>query len=100
VLNSTVLNPLSRLVLEGSVLEGDTVRVRTRGEVESLTRHVGDVTSDPRFWISSNDKDADAGDQNDIVLMRNHATGSDKESESETWDDEEFLLEDGTHAHR
>jgi ATP-dependent Clp protease ATP-binding subunit ClpB len=94
VLNSTVLNPLSHLVLEGSVLEGDTVRVRTRGEVES------DNTSGPRSWICSNDKDPDARDRNDIVLLRNHETASDKENESETWDDEEFLLEDGTHAHR
>ncbi len=99
VLNSTVLNPLSQLVLEGSVLEGDTVKVRTRGEVESLTRNVADVTSDLRSWISSNDKDANAGDRNDIILLQNHATASDKESESKTWDDEEFLLEDGTHAH-
>jgi hypothetical protein len=74
--------------------------VHTRREVESLTRHVGDVTSDPRFWICSNDKDADAGDRNDIVLLRNHMTASDKENESETWDDEEFLLEEGTHNYR
>ncbi len=46
VLNSTVLNPLSQLVLEGSVLEGDTVKVRTRGEVESLSQNVANVTSD------------------------------------------------------
>eukprot|EP01083_Nonionella_stella_P126412 382612_1 len=38
VLNSMVLNPLSTLVLEGSVLEGDTVRVRTRGEVNQLAK--------------------------------------------------------------
>jgi ATP-dependent Clp protease ATP-binding subunit ClpB len=99
VLNSTVLNPLSQLVLEDSVLEGDTVKVRTRGEVESLTRNVADVTSDLRSWISSNNKDANAGDQNDIILLQNHTTASDKESESKTWDDEEFLLKNGTHAH-
>ena len=94
VLNSTVLNPLSQLVLEGSVLEGDTVLVRTRGEVES------DVTSGPRSWICSNENVPDARDRNDIVILRNHEIASDEENESETWDDEEFLLEDGTHAHR
>ena len=32
-LQNHVLNPLSRLVLEGTVRDGETVRVRTRGEV-------------------------------------------------------------------
>jgi len=71
VLNSSVLNPLSRLVLEGSVLEGETVRVRTLGEVESM--------SDPRLWICSNDGE---GDRNAVVILRNHAKGSDNESNS------------------
>merc|ERR1711865_331942 len=31
---SHVLNPLSKLVLESTILEGETVRVRTRGEAE------------------------------------------------------------------
>ena len=31
---SHVLNPLSKLVLESTVLEGETIRVRTRGEAE------------------------------------------------------------------
>jgi len=94
VLNSTVLNPLSQLVLEGSVKEGDTVRVRTRGEVDVLTKSSPDIS-----WICSTDKDE--GDRNDIILIRNHApTTDDTENEFGTWDDEEFLLEDGTHAHR
>lgn len=71
VLNSSVLNPLSRLVLEGSVLEGETVRVRTLGEVESM--------SDPRLWICSNDGE---GDRNAVVILRNHEKGSDNESNS------------------
>lgn len=94
VLNSTVLNPLSRLVLEGSVQEGDTVRVRTRGEVDLLIK-----SSPATSWISSND--ADEGDRNDIVLLRNHDPKSDDaDNEVDAWDDEEFLLEDGTHHHR
>lgn len=58
VLNSSVLNPLSRLVLEGSVLEGETVLVRTLGEVESK--------SDRRLWLCSNNAE---GDQNEIVIL-------------------------------
>ncbi len=94
VLNSTVLNPLSQLVLEGSVLEGEIVRVRTKGEVDALTKSSPDIS-----WVSSNDRGE--GDQNDIVLLRNHVPATDdNENGSGAWDDEEFLLEDGTHAHR
>jgi len=93
-LNSMVLNPISQLVLEGSVQEGDTVRVRIRGEVDVLNKSSQDIS-----WISSNDRDE--GDRNDIILLRNHAPRiDDTESEVGTWDDEEFLLDDGTHAHR
>mmetsp|Transcript_31860 Transcript_31860/g.40945 ORF Transcript_31860/g.40945 Transcript_31860/m.40945 type:complete len:198 (+) Transcript_31860:207-800(+) len=90
VLAKTVLNPLSHLVLEGTVLEGDTVRVRARGEVNALAKSSPDIS-----WISSNDGDDE--DRNDILILRNHdATPAD----SDTWDDEDFLLEDGRHAHR
>ena len=34
---SHVLNPLSKLVLESTILEGETVRVRTRGEAEAMS---------------------------------------------------------------
>jgi len=90
VLNSMVLNPLSTLVLEGSVSEGDTVRVRTRGEVNQLAK-----TTDVSFVSASDD---DTADRNDILLLRNHTPSKDEEK---TWDDSgDFLLEDGVHDHR
>lgn len=90
VLAKSVLNPLSQLVLEGTVLEGDTVRVRTKGEVDSLSKSSPDIS-----WASSND--GGVGDRNDILILRNHDLTS---MDDDTWDDEEFLLEDGRHAHR
>ncbi|KAL7506673.1 hypothetical protein ACHAXN_005362 [Cyclotella atomus] len=94
VLNKDILNPLSRLVLEGSVLEGDTVKVRTRGEAKSMAK----IAEEPLSWISS-DGEGDEGDRNSIVVMRNHpATMGDEE---EAWDDgEDYLMEDGVHEHR
>jgi ATP-dependent Clp protease ATP-binding subunit ClpA len=90
-LAKTLLNPLSRLVLEGAVMEGDTVKVRTRGEAEKLQNGTGDAIFG---WISSN-KASD--NKNDVVILRNHEM---KAKDEEVWDDEEFLLEDGTHGHR
>mmetsp|Transcript_13810 Transcript_13810/g.22513 ORF Transcript_13810/g.22513 Transcript_13810/m.22513 type:complete len:141 (+) Transcript_13810:1469-1891(+) len=90
VLAKSVLNPLSQLVLEGTVLEGDTVRVRTKGEVDLLSKTSPDIS-----WVCSNVGDVE--DRNDILILRNHDLTS---TDSDTWDDEEFLLEDGRHAHR
>ena len=83
-----LLNPLSRLVLEGSVIDGDTVLVRTRGEAEKMK------PGHPHGWISSNPA---SEDKNDIVIIRNHDP---KPASEEIWDDEEFLLDDGSHLHR
>lgn len=83
-----LLNPLSRLVLEGSVIDGDNVLVRTRGEAER------DKQTSEHGWISSNPA---SEDKNDIVIIRNHEV---KPPSEPTWDDEEFLLDDGTHEHR
>ena len=93
VMNKDILSPLSRLVLEGSVLEGDTVRVRTRSEAQSLAK----TSSEPISWISSNDRNLEEEDRNDILILRNRVPAGDDE---ETWDDGEFLLEDGVHSHR
>jgi len=90
VLNRDILNPLSKLVLDGSVAEGDTIRVRTLGEAKKET--VGNFG-----WISSSDSIADVADRNNIVIMRNREPSKEDE---ETWDDGDFLLEDGVHAHR
>jgi ATP-dependent Clp protease ATP-binding subunit ClpB len=89
-LNRELLNPLSRLVLEGSISEGDTVRVRTRGEAEQLQRNPGHTEG----WISRNPA---SDNRNDVVILRNHKP---QPEEEETWDDNEYLFEDGTHTHR
>ena len=92
VLAQDILNPLSRLVLEGAVLDGDTVRVRTRGEVEKNQDKYGACG-----YISSS---TTVDDKNAIVILRNHENKMTDDETSGTWDDEEFLLEDGTHRHR
>lgn len=90
VLARELLNPLSRLVLEGAVATGDTVRVRTRAEAEQEQNGDGTVLG----WISSNEL---SDNKNDIVIIRNH----EKAVEEDTiWDDDEYLLDDGTHGHR
>lgn len=89
-LNRELLNPLSRLVLEGSVREGDVVRVRTRAEADREQKQSGSNLG----WICSNPA---ADDKNDIVIIRNHEPAPE---EDEPWDDNEFLLEDGIHDHR
>ncbi|CAB9515617.1 protein ClpB [Seminavis robusta] len=77
-----LLNPLSRLVLEGSVMDGDRVLVRTRGEAEK------DKDDFPHGWISSSPASTD---KNDVVIIRNHEI---KPPNEESWDDEEILLDD------
>eukprot|EP00550_Attheya_septentrionalis_P002059 CAMPEP_0198289598 /NCGR_PEP_ID=MMETSP1449-20131203/7717_1 /TAXON_ID=420275 /ORGANISM="Attheya septentrionalis, Strain CCMP2084" /LENGTH=884 /DNA_ID=CAMNT_0043987941 /DNA_START=96 /DNA_END=2750 /DNA_ORIENTATION=- len=84
-----VLNPLSRLVLEGAVTDGDVVKVCTRGEALKSIEGFGFITSSP---MGSTDK-------NDVVILRNHEINSQKNDEDD-WDDDEFLLEDGVHHHR
>lgn len=88
VLARELLNPLSRLVLEGCVVEGDHVLVRTRGEAEK------EQIEYPHGWISSVPA---SKEKNDVVIIRNHERRPPRE---ETWDDDEFLLEDGDHSHR
>jgi ATP-dependent Clp protease ATP-binding subunit ClpB len=95
VLNKDILNPISRLVLEGSVLDGDTVRVRTRGEAKSVAK----ISDEPVTWISSNGDSGLDGDRNDIVVLRNHPATMGEEEEA--WDDGgDYLMEDGVHSHR
>jgi ATP-dependent Clp protease ATP-binding subunit ClpB len=87
-----ILNPLSRLVLEGGVREGDLVQVRTRGEARKLTKEAEKDLG----WVSSSSPDST--DNNDVVILRNHEPR--KESDEENWDDDEYLLDDGVHSHR
>jgi ATP-dependent Clp protease ATP-binding subunit ClpB len=90
VLARELLNPMSRLVLEGAVREGDTVKVRTRSEAAQ------EQSSDHSRlgWLSSNSA---SENPNDVVIIRNHEKEGEEE---EDWDDDEFLLEHGTHGHR
>jgi len=85
VLNREVLHPLSRLVLEGGVVDGDQVRVRTRGEAEKLEE---ENTVGWHGFITSGYGD---GTKNEIVLVRNHEfKESDEESNwlVDSWDDD------------
>lgn len=87
-----VLNPLSRLVLEGGVVDGDIVRVRTRAEAETM---IDEGAGENGYITSSSDDDESA-----VVILRNHEPSEDGSEEEEAWDDDEYLLEDGTHSHR
>lgn len=88
VLASDVLNPLSRLVLDGGIRDGDIVKVRTLGEAQKMKEDSPELN-----WISSSKSE----DKNSIVVLRNHTT---EIQEDESWDDDEFLMEDGLHSHR
>jgi ATPases with chaperone activity, ATP-binding subunit len=88
VLASDVLNPLSRLVLDGGIRDGDIVKVRTLGEAQKMKKDSPEMN-----WISSSKSE----DKNSIVVLRNHTT---EIQEDESWDDDEFLMEDGLHSHR
>lgn len=96
-----VLNPLSKLVLEGSVAEGDIVRVRTRGEALKLQRNKsGDDDAADFGWTSGSH--ALSEDKNDVVIIKNRnaaaandifsaATSGDHETkgadDEDWWDD-------------
>jgi hypothetical protein len=89
-LTRELLNPLSRLVLEGSVREGELVKVRTRAEATKEQNNMGDGFG----WISSH---TSSENKNDIVIIKNREPRVEEEG---TWDDKDFLLEDGMHSHR
>lgn len=88
-----VLNPLSKLVLEGSVEEGDVVRVRTRGEAMKLQK-----SGEADFgWTGGSSSLSD--DKNDVVVIKNRdapsaqvvvapVDGSTTTSGSSSYDDE------------
>lgn len=80
-----VLNPLSRMVLEGGVIDGDVVRVRTRAEAEIEAKASGSELG----WLCSNTK---SFDKNDVVIMRNHKTKPKEEHGEDTWDDDDEWL--------
>lgn len=87
-LNKMLLNPLSHLLLEESLREGDTVFVRTRFEAEMKQQSAGTSLG----WISGNPL---SEDKNDVVILRNHKVKSDDGKEEE---ERKILLEDGLHG--
>lgn len=92
VLAKDILNPLSRLILESGVVDGDVVQVKSLGECENLKKgNLPELT-----WVSS---DMDNSNKNSVVIIRNHELKQSDES-AESWEDEEFLMEDGIHEHR
>ena len=91
ILAQDILNPLSRLVLEGGVVDGDVVQVRTLGECLKLKREMPNLT-----WVSSNEE---SDDKNSVVIIRNHEVNVDETGET-SWEDDEYLMEDGIHEHR
>ena len=94
VIAREILNPLSRLILEGAVISGDVVRIQTRaeGEIEQRNNHSSNDPSTSLGWISSNPT---SNNKNDIIVMRNHqAKGPNDHTES--LNEEEYFLEDGT----
>lgn len=67
VLAKNLLNSLSRIVLEGGVIDGDVVKVRTRAEAEKEGLGHG-------FISNMNESSAS---RNDVVVIRNHAVHDD-----------------------
>lgn len=87
-----LLNPLSRLVLEGSVQEGDTVRVRTRWEAMQLQKK-GEAELG---WASGSS--AMSENKNDVVVLKNHEGFSAEDDESAVEDEADDWLNDDLHA--
>ena len=84
VLSREILNPLSRLVLEGSIVDGDVVRVRTLGEAERLINEFPGVY---HGWVNADDE---GNDKNAVVILRNHPAHSSNvpnEDELDGWTD-------------
>jgi ATP-dependent Clp protease ATP-binding subunit ClpA len=67
VLAKEILNPLSKLVLEGAVIEGDVVRIRSRDEAIHLQKNHGDAD----FGWETSSSQALSEDKNDVVIIKN-----------------------------
>ena len=66
VLAREILNPLSRLVLDGSIAETDVVRVRTLCEAEIMMKE------SPKTYHGWINLDGESKDKNAIVILKNH----------------------------
>ena len=80
-----VLNPISHLVLNGGVHEGDVVKVRTRGEVMQLAK-----AGEAEFgWTSGCSLVSE--DKNDVVILNNHPPHPDGDGEDDKCDEKDEL---------
>jgi ATP-dependent Clp protease ATP-binding subunit ClpB len=73
VITNQLLNPLSQLILQGAIREGDTVSVRTRAEAGKDQRR---GKGKDLGWLSANRQ---SEDKNDVVVVRNHENTPDEE---------------------
>ena len=98
VLTRELLNPMSRLLLEGSLMEGDTVRVRTRAEAEREVKQQQQQNNGQTSslgWISSN---PNSDNKNDVVILRNHPNTDDEAHSKNNAEEAKRLLTDGEQA--
>lgn len=80
-----LLNPLSHLVLDGGVHEGDVVKVRTRGEALELAK-----AEEGEFgWTSGSSLVSD--NKNDVVIPNNHPSRPDGDGEDDKCDQKDEL---------
>ena len=80
-----VLNPISHLVLNGGVHEGDVVKVRTRGEVMQLAK-----AGEAEFGWTSGCSLVSEG-KNDVVILNNHPPHPDGDGEDDKCDEKDEL---------
>lgn len=88
-----LLNPLSRLVLENSVRDGDVVRVRSRGEAIKLQKD-----GEAKFgWETGSHPLSD--DKNDVVILKNHEPTPENEDGELSGSEDEDFWDDDLHGH-
>lgn len=88
-----LLNPLSRLLLEGGVREGDVVKVRTRGEAIQLQKKGEALLG----WTSGSL--STSRDKNDVVILKNHeALALDDDDDSLSGDEHNCWMNDDLQA--
>jgi C-terminal, D2-small domain, of ClpB protein len=95
-LTRALLNPLSRLILSGEIISGDTVFVRTRAEAEKAQQQ------SKSFLLGWSSTSAASDNKNDVVIIRNHKAKleeeEDEDEDEEKWDENHLLLDEERHA--
>eukprot|EP00980_Cylindrotheca_fusiformis_P013675 scaffold3515_cov126-Cylindrotheca_fusiformis.AAC.24 len=88
-----LLNPLSRLLLEGGVREGDLVRVRSRAEAMQLQKKGEALLG----WASGSLPTSE--DKNDVVILKNHEDFAPDDSDGDmSSDEDDYWLDDDLQA--